>query len=449
MPTTSFSALRLWSIAFIITTLALCTVPSPLYAEAPTAQNISPATTFRCAVNDSVVFTIHAEDVDGDLLGAEWYGCPESPSTPCISIVKKTDGKAYEAEIKKTLLFTEPGAYTISVIAFDDTYTYSDPIEWIIDVTPPHHANPVEYRSLYVDGFDSILGDSQKEQELLHFVDGHKFSEIALYGLFPILQEDSGYTQRVEQLKKFITQAKQEYGLLAVKGVGCLDTDFDSIEVYNSSCNTTVERFNGLVSEYEYWNASQSDAGDINDFVHLLTHMREIADRQDMTVDAYLGWLGTSEDKQEEAARIAEFADIIYLHAYRADPYATYAYISDRLSIFTQVKSGIRIRPIFSAEWRPVDICSGPHQTGVDNMCFMGKWYETNALRTAEDIFMDMYVFQQSELPGDAVIDGYQYFAYSHLKAALEVGKLISILPTLSLLLGQSNEVESVSPSNP
>lgn len=407
-----------------------------VYAQSPTAVNVSPSEELSCSAGSSVTFTINAADSDGNLLGAEWYGNPESPSAPMISIVKRVEGKAYTATIQQTIAFPDPGVYEITVTSFDSDYAYSGIVKWTLHVSPPAHANPLTYRSLYVDGFDSILGDVQQEYDLLNFLNRNEFSEIALYGLYPILKNDSGYALRSQNLRNFIRNAKEKYGIQAVKGIGCLNSDFDSIGEYNNS-SSSIERFSGIVSEYEYWNPHQPEGGNIDTFVSLLSHMRSVADQQNMTVEAYLGWLGTSTDKQDEATRIAEKADIVYLHAYRADPYKTYGYIQDRLAVFSKVKNGIRIRPIFSAEWRPLEICSQPHKTGVDNMCFMGKWYEHNPMRSAENIFMDFYYSESADLPGTVTMDGYQYFAYSHLKSALQAGNVRRMSPLYYLLIGQ------------
>lgn len=394
-------------------------------AQSPTAQAVSPQAAISCTMGDTLTFTINAEDADGDLRGAEWYGNPASPSTVMLSIVSKT----HSATMSKDILFDRPGVFEITVSAFDLNYDYSSSLKWTVHVTPPAHENPLTYRSLYVDGFDDILGDSAKEQELLSFLKDQSFSEIALYGLNPILTQNAGYTTRTAQLRSFISTAKTSYGIVAVKGIGCMASDFDDIATYNEN-SAANERFNGLVSEYEYWNPNTegtcSFGATIETFTALLSHMRTIADARGMTVDAYMGWLGTSSTKADEASRIAALVDIVYLHAYRADPYTTYPYIEDRLSHFSQAENGIRIRPIFSAEWRPLAICSEPHATGVNNECFMGQWYESNTIRKAENLFMDFYDVQKSSLPGNVTMDGYQYFAYSFLKASIEAEAQLS-----------------------
>lgn len=401
-------------IFLILTYIALFPKAAPLLAQSPTIAFVSPEAQVECTAGDSVTFTISAADTDGNLRGAEWYGNPASPSKVMLTMVTKT----HAARMSKEVNFPDPGSYEITVSAFDTDYNYSPGLKWTVKVSPPAHANPLTYRSLYVDNFDSILGDSAREQELLDFLKKNELSEIALYGLYPVLKEDSGYAARTAALRSFISRARSGYGLKAVKGIGCLNSDFDSIGKYNDSASGN-ERFNGLLSEYEYWNSGEENfAG----FISLLTHMREVADEHDLTVEAYLGWLGSTGDKQDEADKIAALTDIIYLHAYRADPLKTYGYISDRLSVFSRAEPGLRIRPIFSAEWRPLDICSKAHTTGVDNMCFMGKWFEDNTIRKAENIFMDLYYFYESSLPEAVTMDGYQYFAYSFLKEALKSG---------------------------
>lgn len=401
--------------AFLWLLIASVGTVSKAQAASPTISASRPATALTINAGDSTTFSIDATDADGNLLGAEWYGDPDDPSKAHVSIVKRDHGIAYTATITHTVSFTDPGIYDIAVSAFDDPYTYSETVRWTIHVTPPAHANPLRYRALYVDDFDAILGNSAREQALLIFLKGHGFNEIALYGLHPILTNDAGYTTRVARLHRFISRAKNTFGLTSVKGIGCLNTDFDEIAAYNDAAPADA-RMDGLVSEYEYWNDT---AASIDTFTTLLGHMRAIADRQALSVDAYMGWLGTSETKAVEAQKIAALADIVYLHAYRADPYATYGYIADRLTHFAQAQPGLRIRPIFSAEWRPLSICSQTHQTGVDNMCFMGKWYETNPIRRAENLFMDFRHALADQLPAPVTIDGYQYFAYSYLKAAI------------------------------
>lgn len=412
---------------FFACLLAMASFPSAAHGANPTISRVSPDAAVTCTAGSSLTFTIHGEDADGNLRGAEWYGNPASPSKVMVTVVHKTDA----ADMHKTIAFPDPGVYEITVSAFDLDYGYSSTIAWTVHVSPPDHENPVTYRSLYVDSFNDILGDSDSELELLTFLQANSFSEIAVYGLHPILTKDSGYATRVANLRRFITTARASWGITTVKGIGMLNADFDDIAEYNTGSGAN-ERFDGLVSEYEYWNLSGAS---IDTFAALLTHMRSVADAQSMTVDAYMGWLGSSGDKLAEATRIAALTDVVYLHAYRADPYKTYAYIQERLDLFSQAKDGIAIRPIFSAEWRPLSICSGPHTVGVGNMCFMGKWYETHSLRTAENLFMDFYYAERSGLGGNVAINGYQYFAYSHLKAAIGSGSHRWLSPLHYLLL--------------
>jgi hypothetical protein len=409
--------------------LAIC----PVQSQGPAISCVSPVQQVDGQVGDSISFTISASDSDGNLRGAEWYGNPASPSKVMLSLVPKT----HSAQMQQVVNFPEPGIYQITVSAFDTDYNYSPSLKWTVRISPPVHDNPLTYRSLYVDGFDTILGDSRKEQELLGFLKSNNFSEIAIYGLHPILSRDAGYATRVAQLRSFLSRSRSTCGLKAIKGIGCLNSDFDDIVFYNDSVAEN-ERFDGLLSEYEYWNRSEGFAG----FVSLLNHMRAVADPRNLSVEAYLGWLGSTGDKQQEAETIAALADVVYLHAYRADPDKTYPYISDRLSLFATARPGLRIRPIFSAEWRPLDICSQPHTTGVDNMCFMGKWYESNSMRTAENIFMDYYYFYEDSLPAQISMDGYQYFAYSFLREAIGL-RLDDINSIYLLLLSRTKRVDT------
>jgi len=352
---------------------------------------------------DTITFRADASDLDGNLSGVTWYGINPTHTNQYVG-QSGVSGNGSSATFTQSITFNSFGSYNIHVQAFDTEERYSETITWTINVQPDNYE-----RAIYIDDFEKILGNLSEEELLLAFLEAYNFTEIALYGLHHVLPS------RSKSLKNFIKNAREHFSIEKVVGVGGTEADFTNISHYNAS-NPGYE-FDGILLEYEYWNQTPKD---YNRYIELLSAMRIVADQESMTVDTYMGWL-TQGAERDEAAGIADLVDTVYLHCYRAIPTDAYLYCSGRMEDFSDPNAPVTIRPIYSAEWRPVEACEGTHTTGVDNMCFMGEWIEQNPnLDLADSIFIQDYTAANPAWSSGVLLSSkFQYFAYTHLANAL------------------------------
>lgn len=234
---------------------------------------------------------------------------------------------------------------------------------------------PVSYtRGLYVDGFDSILGDTTKENTLLSFAQQNNITYLALYDLQAVWDQGGA-------INNFISKAKNTYGIEQVGAIGESTHFFDHAQSYNE---TYANTFDVLNLEYEYWN---NDPTDIGNYITLLTYMQSIADAQGLLVEAYIGW-----PTESEMTQILSKVDRLLVHAYVVSPDHVADYVQERFSWIKAQSQHPVAWIIFSVEDE-----------------FMGPWEWAHSLDDGEDIVITGLETNAQ----DDLITGFQYFTYT------------------------------------
>src|SRR5574343_415243 len=92
-----------------------------------------------------------------------------------------------------------------------------------------------QVKGLYVDKFNLILGNVQKEDSLLNYAQGNGFNYLALYNLWNVHTTSSlTNTVSAQPLANFINKAKTMFGITAVGATGESYWFFSNvIHVYN------------------------------------------------------------------------------------------------------------------------------------------------------------------------------------------------------------------------
>lgn len=274
----------------------------------------------------------------------------------------------------------------------------------------PIGTNPIKrypaYRGLYVNKFDTILGDTAKENTLLRWSKKQQINALTLYGLGNILPKTSNYPV----LAAFILRAKTGYGIKEVNATRGKAVDFSTyVHNYNNSRSDTLERFNWSNLEREFWNGDHT-------FTYSFTQlqlMKNWGNTQTPIVptEQYIGWLRDSSGAPSNPIREAQIADSIVLvvdrlllHDYQQN--LSFSYVQPRLDILGQkaIAQGkvLKVAIIFSAE----------------NPTFSGAYFTTHE-------FVDAYNFinnanNAATYAGKSGIQliGYQLYNYSHAKMA-------------------------------
>ncbi|MCB0506757.1 MAG: hypothetical protein R2739_10460 [Chitinophagales bacterium] len=263
-----------------------------------------------------------------------------------------------------------------------------------------------EYRGLYVNKFDTILGDTAKENNLLRWAKRENFNALTLYGLSKIVSEPSIYNT----LAAFILKAKTDYGFKEVNATRGKASDFTNyVNAYNNSRTNTAERFNWANLEREFWN------GD-NTFTYSFLQLQQmknwgLTQTPVVKTEEYIGWLRDSSGAQTTPARRIEIADSLVMvvdrmliHDYQQN--VSFGYVEERLDTLGQraIAQGkiLDVAIIFSAE----------------TPTYSGAYFSTHPFVDAYNIIYNAN--SAATYPGKAGIRlvGYQIYNYSHARNA-------------------------------
>lgn len=278
------------------------------------------------------------------------------------------------------------------------------------------------HRGLYVDYFANILGHngnldelefSEKEKELLGFLEDNKIQYLNLYDANPILED----TNRWPDLRRFIINARNEIENIKI-GMAC---------GYEEECNRVISyskdspnegKLDSIITEYEFWNEGDKD---FEGFIVLLDHIK-VHKEENMTVEAYIKSFSTAPDKELESLQLLKAeqtlkynrVDKVFLMGYRERPDLVYDFVTKGTKALRFLGEAgqnlgkiVDTRIIFSAEYHP------PEEW------FMGCWLTGHTISQAEEIFKTQHLSTQESWKEWINLEGFQYFAYSHLKDPL------------------------------
>jgi hypothetical protein len=123
------------------------------------------------------------------------------------------------------------------------------------------HAQNV--KGLYVNGFNSILGNQLKEDSLLRFAENNGFNYLTLYEVHlvhnanPLTNVSSSQT-----FASFISKAKTQFGINQI-GVAAENYWFFSnvIAIYNQQHTALTEKVDVYNFEFEFWIPTSVESG--------------------------------------------------------------------------------------------------------------------------------------------------------------------------------------------
>lgn len=120
-------------------------------------------------------------------------------------------------------------------------------------------------KGLYVDKFNLILGNIQKEDSLLNYAQINGFNYLALYNLWNIHTNSSlTNTTTALPLANFINKAKTLFGITSVGATGESFWFFSNvIHVYNLQHSNLNHKFDVYNLEFEFWINSSVNLGGI------------------------------------------------------------------------------------------------------------------------------------------------------------------------------------------
>lgn len=271
-------------------------------------------------------------------------------------------------------------------------------------------------RAMYVNGFATIIGDNNLENDLLAFAQSHDITTLLLYELHTV-NNNHDLTDPATNgiLADFISKAKTDYGIQNIGATAENGNFFTNIiDAYNNSRSLAEEKFDIYNLEFEFWISGPTGpggyycttyltpnglpctiAGAFQFFMTVLQTMNSLADNNShpITTEAYVGWPTAS-----QAATIGANLDKLRLHAYVSDPNSAFGYADDRMIDFANGTPDLDVSIIFSSE---------PN--------FMQSWLEDHSLTEAEDIFTEDWEAGSAGWNENVNLVEYTYFVYSDM----------------------------------
>lgn len=276
-------------------------------------------------------------------------------------------------------------------------------------------------KGLYVDKFNLILGNIQKEDSLLNYAVNKGFNYLALYDLWTIHTSSSLInTTTALPLANFINKAKTIYGIVAIGGTGENYWFFSNvIHVYNQQHSNPNQKIDVYNLEFEFWVPSSVNTGGIycttylqpggftcdtsGGFKFYLRELRRIdslGNTSGVTSETYIGWPNSG-----QAKAIVKNCDRVLVSAYVNNESTTYVYTKNRLIDLSGAASLAKVIPIFSAE-----------------PSFMGPWVQLNTPLQAFTNYNTNFINETGTWKSNVSVLGYQWFAYSFLPKTLSAG---------------------------
>lgn len=269
-------------------------------------------------------------------------------------------------------------------------------------------------RTMYVDGFNTILNSSSSKTTLLQYAQSRQITSLVLYDLHLVHNEHDLTNATTNQiLADFISNAKQNYGITQVAAAGENAWFFQNrIIAYNNTRGASNEKFDVLGMEFEFWTPVFIQPGGYYCVNYLqpnglscdstgafafckdqLLQMRTMADASahPMTVEMYVGWPNAGQLKQ-----IADIVDKTLIHAYVSNPNTAFNYALTRLQYYDTYAGVENVSIIYSAE---------PD--------FMGSWLASNSIAAAEQVFTAAYTSSSGAWKSHVNMQGFTYFTYS------------------------------------
>lgn len=275
-------------------------------------------------------------------------------------------------------------------------------------------------RSLYVDNFNSILGNNSEEEKLLSFAKRNNFTSLILYELhkvnkrIPLEDPNKNFV-----LANFISNAKINFGILKIAASGESGGFFiNYIQPYNDSRISAIEKFDVYNLEYEYWKTSSSDlggyycenylrkngipcnrTGSFNYYNESLSIMKLLANDSNhpIEVESYVG-----NYKSKEIKKIVKNADIVLISGYASDVKKSFKNVKKMLKMISDCSCDPKISIILSAETE-----------------YMGGYLKYNSLEQTEKKYLQELKNKDRKMSENLNLIDFTYFNYSYLKKSV------------------------------
>jgi len=286
----------------------------------------------------------------------------------------------------------------------------------ILATTSLHSQN---VKGFYVNGFNTILGNTILEDSLLIFAQNNGFNYLTLYEMH-LVNNSTPLTNfsSAQPFANFVFKAKTQYGIAEI-GVAAENLWFftNIIGVYNQqhpSINNKVDVYN---LEFEFWVPSLVNSGGyycttylqpggyscdtsgaFSYYKGMLKSIDSLANLTGQKSEAYFGFFNSGQAQQIVQTGVDRVLASIYIPSGNYSPTYQYNYVKPRLQDLALANTNVKVIPLYSSE-----------------PSFMQSWVTTNPFFLPYTDFVSSLSLESGLWKNYIQPEGIQWFAYSFL----------------------------------
>ncbi len=286
-------------------------------------------------------------------------------------------------------------------------------------------------RGFYLQDVGTWIGNISKENEILQYAQGNGFNYILFYDLGQISWTN---TTNKNQLGAFIKKARTQYGISQIGGVvEYSGYASQNIIPYNNSRSSSLEKFDVINLEFEFWVTSSISSSYCSKFLTAagfscdkagawkfawreLKLIDDLCAANSMISEMYLGWPDLLQMQQ-----IASRADRILLSAYRPTDGDIYVYSKQRMKDIATIGGTTKVITLLSAE-----------------SSFMGPWLTTHLQTRPYQTISANLAAETLAFKQNINLQGYQWFTYKYLPKTIIATATIAASGPLTFCPGGS-----------
>ncbi len=274
-------------------------------------------------------------------------------------------------------------------------------------------------KGFYVNGFNTILGNTILEDSLLVFAQNNGFNYLTLYDMH-LVNNSTPLTNfsSAQTFANFVFKAKTQYGISEI-GVAAENLWFftNIIGVYNQQHPSTNNKVDVYNLEFEFWVPSlvtsggyycttylQSGgygcdtSGAFSYYKSMLKSIDSLANLTGQKSEAYFGFFNSGQAQQIVQTGVDRVLVSIYIPSGNYSPTYQYNYVKPRLQDLALANTNVKVMPLYSSE-----------------QSFMQSWVTTNPFFLPYTDFVNSLSLESGSWKNYIQPEGIQWFAYSFL----------------------------------
>ena len=309
-------------------------------------------------------------------------------------------------------------------------------------VTPSSTSTPLDLvRALYINDFNTIIGNNSEETTLYNFIQTQGFNTIYCYDLNGILSTSSGRTA----VRLFNTNVRY-YGADIIGGIGgssnsLISTLSNSRLSYNNGCTSNSQKYDYFNLENEFWNYPNAGTVQFNTWKYYVNQVNQSISGYTTKFDTYIGQIEdpTSANTQTQVSDfLVGNLDRIFLACYVTTNQFTgstnYGFnrISDELTLIgdSAISAGTiaKVAIIYHG-----------------GSSYMNSYFQNNTFDTAYNNFLNVYNSWSGTSKNGLDLIGYVIYGYQQVKNLIPPTPTPTPTPTKTPTL---TPTPSVTPTN-